>query len=237
MAGGESRRSDLLAACRLQRLADHRAARAGHPDSIVLEPGIQLAAVFMLADEGLEGGAKYIGALPVRFTVMHSCAPHVRKSVSLGGLTLRTRTWAFLPAAVVKGRPMTSHSPHSPASSLKRSPRWSCMGRTPGRGPATRSRQATTSATLIQSKIGSCGRIGERGEFSPSGRTNPEAQFSELTSDVATVRQPARSGAEIVPFSSRTQYDLGFLDDNDATRRIVAIPQVRGLHHRYQHVA
>ena len=70
-------------------MADHRATRAGHPDSIVLEPGIQLAAVFMLADEGLEGGAKYIGALPVRFTVMHSCAPHARKSVSLGGLTLR----------------------------------------------------------------------------------------------------------------------------------------------------
>jgi hypothetical protein len=79
--------------------------------------------------------------------------------------------------------------------------------------------------------------LANAGEFSPSGRTNPEAQFSELTSAVATVRQPARSGAEIVPFSSRTQYALGFLDDNDATRRIVAIPQVRGLHHRYQHVA
>jgi hypothetical protein len=94
-------------------MADHRATRAGHPDSIVLEPGIQLAAVFMLADEGLEGGAKYIGALPVRFTVMHSCAPHVRKSVSLAGWRSESRYWAFLPAAVVNGRPMTSHSPAS----------------------------------------------------------------------------------------------------------------------------
>ena len=102
--------------------------------------------------------AHHARSVPVRFTVMCSCAAHDRKSVSPSGLTLRTRTWAIVPAAVVNGWPMTSHSP---AASLKRSPSWSCMGNTPGRGPAARCR-ATTSATLIQFKIGSCGRMGGR---------------------------------------------------------------------------
>src|SRR6266566_525977 len=47
----------------------------------------------------------------VRFTAMHSCAPHVRISVSSGWLTFRTRACAFFPPAVVNGRPTTSHSP------------------------------------------------------------------------------------------------------------------------------
>src|SRR5438552_7450870 len=37
---------------------DHRAARARHPDAIALDAGIQLATVFVLADEGFEGGAE-----------------------------------------------------------------------------------------------------------------------------------------------------------------------------------
>jgi hypothetical protein len=39
---------------------DNRAARARHPDAIALKPGIQLAAVFVLTDEGLEGGAERV---------------------------------------------------------------------------------------------------------------------------------------------------------------------------------
>jgi hypothetical protein len=42
---------------------DHRPARTRHPDAIALEPGVQLAAVFVLADEGLEGGAEGILAV------------------------------------------------------------------------------------------------------------------------------------------------------------------------------
>ena len=37
--------------------------RARHPDAIIVEPGVQLAAVFVLADEGLEGGAKRVLAV------------------------------------------------------------------------------------------------------------------------------------------------------------------------------
>ena len=37
---------------------NRRAARARHPDAIVLEADVWLATVFVLADEGLEGGAE-----------------------------------------------------------------------------------------------------------------------------------------------------------------------------------
>jgi hypothetical protein len=36
---------------------DGRAARARHPHAIAITPRVQLAAVFVLADEGLKGGA------------------------------------------------------------------------------------------------------------------------------------------------------------------------------------
>jgi len=75
---------------------------------------------------------------PARFTLTRSWAPHTRISVTVGCLISRTRTLAFLPPTVVKGRPVTSHSL---VSSVMRSPMWSSMGRTrdvPGsveRGP------------------------------------------------------------------------------------------------------
>jgi hypothetical protein len=37
---------------------NYRPARARHPYAIVLEPGVQIAAVFVLADEGFEGGTE-----------------------------------------------------------------------------------------------------------------------------------------------------------------------------------
>jgi len=39
----------------------HRAARARHPDAIGLDARVQLAAVLVLEDEGLEGGAEVGG--------------------------------------------------------------------------------------------------------------------------------------------------------------------------------
>jgi hypothetical protein len=51
----------------------------------------------------------------------------LRISVTSGWLTFFTRAWAVFPPAVVKGRPVTSHSPLSLTS---RSPTRSCIGRT-----------------------------------------------------------------------------------------------------------
>jgi hypothetical protein len=43
-----------LAACRLQHAADHRAARTRHPDVIVLDRRVEIAAATMLLEEGVE---------------------------------------------------------------------------------------------------------------------------------------------------------------------------------------
>jgi len=56
VAGGESSRPELLPAGGLQRAADHRAARAGHPDVIVLDRRVEIAAAAMLLQEGVEVG-------------------------------------------------------------------------------------------------------------------------------------------------------------------------------------
>src|SRR5262245_32745330 len=63
----------------------------------------------------------------VRFTLMCSCAPHVR-IIAISALSTRlTRTCAIFPAFAVCGRPMTSYSP---VSSVGRSPIRSSIRRT-----------------------------------------------------------------------------------------------------------
>ena len=44
---------------------DHRTARARHPDTMILDAGVQFAAVLVLEDEGLESGAEVGGHLVV----------------------------------------------------------------------------------------------------------------------------------------------------------------------------
>jgi hypothetical protein len=52
----ESSRPELLAACRLQRAADRRAARTRHPDAVAVDGGVEVAATAMLLEEGVEIG-------------------------------------------------------------------------------------------------------------------------------------------------------------------------------------
>jgi hypothetical protein len=54
----ESSRPALLAACRLQRSADRRAARTRHPDAIVLDIGVEFTAAAMFLEEGVEVGER-----------------------------------------------------------------------------------------------------------------------------------------------------------------------------------
>jgi hypothetical protein len=52
----KSSRAELLAVCGLQRPADDRPTRAGHPHPFVLSPAIQLSAVAELIKEGRQAG-------------------------------------------------------------------------------------------------------------------------------------------------------------------------------------
>jgi hypothetical protein len=54
----ESSRPELLAACRLQRAADHRAARTRHPDAITSTAESRSPQRRCLLEEGVEIGEK-----------------------------------------------------------------------------------------------------------------------------------------------------------------------------------
>jgi hypothetical protein len=59
----ESSRPELLAACRLLRSADHRAARTCHPDGVVLDRRVEIAAATMFLEEGVEVGEQVSATL------------------------------------------------------------------------------------------------------------------------------------------------------------------------------
>ena len=52
----ESSRPELLAVCRLQRAADDRPARAGHPNPFLVCSAVQVTAVAVLIKEGDQAG-------------------------------------------------------------------------------------------------------------------------------------------------------------------------------------
>src|SRR5262245_16235641 len=74
----------------------------------------------------LEEGEERLEQHHVRLIASRSCAPHVLSRFELGSPGFCTVAWTIFPPCVVQGRVAISHSP---SSSLKRSPSWSCMGR------------------------------------------------------------------------------------------------------------
>jgi hypothetical protein len=65
--GGSLADLKLLAVCRLQRPADDRPARAGHPDPFVLCSAVQLSAVAVLIKEGDQAGEEVAQIAGIRF--------------------------------------------------------------------------------------------------------------------------------------------------------------------------
>src|SRR5262245_16523529 len=77
----------------------------------------------------LEEGEERLEQHHVRLIASRSCAPHVLSRFELGSPGFWTDAWTIFPPCVVQGRVAISHSP---SSSVKRSPSWSCMGSVAG---------------------------------------------------------------------------------------------------------
>src|SRR5215831_17692735 len=97
----------------LRSLPPAPAATPPHPNVGAVRPQRPLLSVDGCGGKQGDHEEPHHGAYSARCTLTRSCAPQVRKSVSSGLPTFRTRACAFFPGAVMNGRPMTSHSPVS----------------------------------------------------------------------------------------------------------------------------